>query len=53
VSLQKKRTPDLRHYTERDLTQVARQLNERPRIVLGDRTPAEAMRRWSKELAYR
>ncbi|MFD0033231.1 IS30 family transposase [Streptomyces sp. NPDC127172] len=40
-------------YTARDLAQVERQLNERPRRVLGDRTPAEAMRRWSRELAYR
>ncbi|MEU6607438.1 hypothetical protein ABZ922_20670 [Streptomyces shenzhenensis] len=31
---------------------VARQLNERPRRVLGDRTPAEAMRDWSTALAY-
>ncbi|MEU9381444.1 hypothetical protein AB0D38_10805 [Streptomyces sp. NPDC048279] len=30
-----------------------RQLNERPRRVLGDRTPAEAMKRWSRDLAYR
>ncbi|WP_405763890.1 IS30 family transposase [Actinacidiphila glaucinigra] len=44
---------DLTRYTERDLTQVARQLNERPRHVLGDRTPAEAMRSWSRTLAYR
>ena len=44
---------DLSRHTEHDLAQVARQLNERPRIVLGDRTPAEAMRRWSRELAYR
>jgi IS30 family transposase len=42
----------LAHYTARDLAQVERQLNERPRLVLGDRTPAEAMRRWSGELAY-
>jgi transposase, IS30 family len=42
----------LAHYTARDLAQVERQLNERPRLVLGDRTPAEAMRGWSGELAY-
>ncbi|MGW2552187.1 IS30 family transposase [Streptomyces sp. NPDC001635] len=40
-------------YTARDLAQVERQLNERPRRVLGDRTPAEAMRRWSRHLTYR
>ncbi|MEU2835418.1 IS30 family transposase, partial [Streptomyces lavendulae] len=43
---------NLSHYTARDLAQVERELNERPRLVLGDRTPAEAMRRWSRELAY-
>ncbi|MFF4309691.1 IS30 family transposase [Streptomyces sp. NPDC001507] len=43
----------LAHYTLRDLTQVEQQLNERPRHVLGDRTPVEAMRRWSRDLAYR
>ena len=42
----------LAHYTARDLAQVERQLNERPRLVLGDHTPAEAMRRRSGELAY-
>jgi IS30 family transposase len=42
----------LAHYTARDLAQVEQQLNERPRMVLGDRTPAEAMRRWSRALAY-
>jgi transposase, IS30 family len=31
-------------HSARDLHQVARQLNHRPRIVLGDKTPAEAMR---------
>uniref|UniRef100_UPI0003746530 IS30 family transposase n=1 Tax=Streptomyces canus TaxID=58343 RepID=UPI0003746530 len=45
--------PSLAHYPLRDLTQVERELNERPRRVLGDRTPAEAMRRWSRKLAYR
>ncbi|MEV6742356.1 IS30 family transposase [Streptomyces sp. NPDC051104] len=43
----------LTRYTVRDLAQVERQLNHRPRRVLGDHTPAEAMRRWSRELACR
>ncbi|MCZ4082349.1 IS30 family transposase, partial [Streptomyces sp. H34-S5] len=42
----------LAHYTARDLAQVERELNARPRLVLGDRTPAEPMRRWSRDLAY-
>jgi IS30 family transposase len=37
---------DLSRYTARDLRDVARQLNRRPRMVLGDMTPAEVMRRW-------
>ncbi|MPY51094.1 IS30 family transposase [Streptomyces acidicola] len=31
-------------HTARDLREVAHQLNRRPRLVLGDRTPAEVMR---------
>ena len=38
-----KHTP-LSGHSARDLHQVARQLTHRPRIVLGDKTPAEAMR---------
>ncbi|WP_265590161.1 IS30 family transposase [Streptomyces fagopyri] len=43
----------LAHDTASDLAQVERQRNDRPRRVLAVRTPAEAMRRWSRELAYR
>ncbi|WP_316785009.1 IS30 family transposase [Streptomyces sasae] len=43
---------NLTQYTARDLAQVARQLNERSRHVLGDRTPADAMQDWSTALAY-
>jgi IS30 family transposase len=37
---------DLSVHTARDLREVARQLNSRPRLVLGDKTPIEAMRGW-------
>nr|WP_021592031.1 IS30 family transposase [Actinomadura madurae] len=35
---------DLSRHSTRDLMDVARQLNRRPRMDLGDKTPAEAMR---------
>lgn len=35
---------DLSLHTARDLREVARQLNRRPRLILGDRTPVEVMR---------
>ncbi|GAA1686024.1 IS30 family transposase [Nonomuraea maheshkhaliensis] len=35
---------DLSIHTAQDLQTVAAQLNQRPRLALGDRTPAEAMR---------
>lgn len=35
---------DLSVHSAHDLRQVARRLNRRPRLVLGDKTPAEAMR---------
>jgi IS30 family transposase len=38
------KSTDLSIHAARDLRQVARQLNNRPRMVLGDKTPAEAMR---------
>ena len=40
---------DLSRHSLRDLREVASRLNTRPRIVLGDRTPAEAMRDWLTE----
>jgi IS30 family transposase len=37
---------DLSVHTAQDLQAVARQLNRRPRLVLGDKTPSQAMRGW-------
>lgn len=37
---------DLSVHTARDLREVARQLNQRPCLILGDKTPAEAMKGW-------
>ncbi|MEV0915903.1 IS30 family transposase [Streptomyces sp. NPDC049967] len=37
---------DLSVHTARNLRDVARELNRRPRLVLGDKTPAEAMKEW-------
>ena len=41
---------DLSLRTLRDLRSIAQQLNDRPRMVLGDRTPREAMREWAYTL---
>jgi IS30 family transposase len=37
---------DLSLHTMRDLRAIAQRLNDRPRMILGDRTPREAMREW-------
>ncbi len=37
---------DLSLHSSAELRAIARQLNDRPRMVLGDRTPREAMRQW-------
>ena len=47
-----KRT-DLGQHTAGDLRAVARQLNDRPRLVLGDATPREVMRRSLSTLSIR
>jgi len=37
---------DLSLHSARDLRRVATELNQRPRLTLGDKTPEEAMRAW-------
>jgi IS30 family transposase len=44
---------DLSPHTARDLRQVAQELNRRPRLVLGDRIPVEAMRTWLTQTSTR
>ncbi|WP_456156712.1 IS30 family transposase [Streptomyces mirabilis] len=44
---------DLSLHDIRNLRDVTRQLNDRPRMVLGDRTPAEAMQDWGIALQSR
>ena len=39
---------DLSIYTPADLQDVAAELNDRPRLILGDRTPNEAVRHFLK-----
>jgi IS30 family transposase len=40
------KSTDLSVHSAQNLHDVVRELNQRPRMVLGDRTPAEAMRGW-------
>jgi IS30 family transposase len=40
---------DLNTWTAAHLHSVAAELNDRPRLCLGDRTPDEAMRRWARQ----
>jgi transposase, IS30 family len=40
---------DLTIHNAHDLRQIADRLNHRPRLCLGDLTPAEAVRRWTTE----
>ena len=44
---------DLSVHNAHDLQQVAQELNQRPRIILGDRTPTEAMRGWAPSTTIR
>ena len=42
---------DLNAWTTDQLSYVAAELNDRPRLCLGDRTPNEAMQRWARQHA--
>jgi transposase, IS30 family len=44
---------DLSVWTTGQLDQVAAELNDRPRLCLGDRTPHQAMQRWARQQARR
>jgi transposase, IS30 family len=44
---------DLSAWTADQLDCVAAELNERPRLCLGDRTPHQAMQRWARQQARR
>lgn len=39
---------DLNNHTRRELDCIAAELNDRPRLCLADRTPAQLMRRWHR-----
>jgi len=42
---------DLSVWTANHLDSIAAELNDRPRLCLGDRTPHQAMRRWQRQQA--
>jgi IS30 family transposase len=44
---------DLSAWTAAQLDSVAAELNDRPRLCLGDRTPHQAMQRWTRQQARR
>jgi transposase, IS30 family len=44
---------DLSVWTAAQLDTVAAELNDRPRLCLGDRTPHQAMQRWARQQARR
>ena len=43
---------DLSGWTSEQLDQVAQELNDRPRLCLGDRTPTQVMQRWTRQHQY-
>ena len=44
---------DLNGWTADQLDTIAAELNDRPRLCLGDRTPRQAMQRWARQQAPR
>src|SRR5215211_2791523 len=44
---------DLSLWSAEQLDDIAAELNDRPRLCLGDQTPNEVMRRWSRQQARR
>ena len=44
---------DLSLWSAKQLDDIAAELNDRPRLCLGDQTPNEVMRRWSRQQARR
>jgi transposase, IS30 family len=44
---------DLSAWSAGQLDRVAAELNDRPRLFLGDRTPHQAMQRWARQQARR
>lgn len=40
---------DLDQFTDQRLREVSEELNDRPRLILGDRSPAQLMRRWIRQ----
>ncbi|MEJ3746329.1 IS30 family transposase, partial [Actinomycetes bacterium KLBMP 9797] len=42
---------DLNGWTDDQLEEIARELNERPRLCLNDKTPSQLMRQWRRQPA--
>jgi IS30 family transposase len=42
---------DLSRWTDDQLEEIARELNERPRLCLNDKTPSQLMRQWQRQPA--
>lgn len=47
------KSANLSIWSDKDLQQIAAELNDRPRLCLNDRTPAELLQRWERQFAIR